>query len=297
MANFDELDSLSKLGAVSSSGEVSKVKHVTRSGSNARVSGGNAKVSRESKNLLSIILEDSAAAAEVESLRNEEKKRRADEEARIAKEIEEERTRLEAEQQMIAEKQAQADLRNRQAEMQAQLQRQKDIEAGLIDLEEEARIAREEEARRLAEEQARAKKAADKHAATELRMSQETELEALRRDQLARESAPAASRMPLVIGLVVTLLLICGGVGAYWFMKPEPIDIYALSAEEETRALAFLPEDMDSVSVDVLIVKQMEEVKEDKPRAKKAAAPAEAPKKKPTLGGGLRGGLFGGGRL
>lgn len=290
MSNFDDLDSLTKLNSLSASGEVAKVKR-------SKPGVGKSKANKESaKNLLGSILDDAAAAAEAEAIRNEEKKRRAEEEARIAKELEEEKARYEAERQLLAEKQAQEDLRIRQAEMQAQLQREKDIEAGLIDLEEEARIAREEEARKRAEEEERARKEAEKKAATELRISQEYELEALRREQLAKESAPKASKLPMLVAIAAGVLLVAG-IGTYYMLTQEEIDIYALPEESMTRTIGFIEDDTQMSRINANIVKQAEDPKPERTRPKKKAPAAEpVAKPKPTLGGGKKGGLFGGKR-
>lgn len=289
MSNFDDLDSLTKLNSLSASGEVAKVKRTPHSLGKSKANKENA------KNLLGSILDDTDAAAEAEKIRNEEKKRRAEEEARIAKELEEEKARYEAERQIIAEKQAQEDLRIRQAEMQAQLQRQKDIEAGLIDLEEEARLAREEEERKRAEEAERERKEAEKKAATELRISQEHELAALRREQIAKEAAPKTSNMPKIIAAVAVLVIALGAV-AYFVLDQEEIDIYALSETSDTRTIGFIEDDLQMSRVNVSIVKQAEDPKPVKARPRRKAAPAEPAKPKPTLGGGKRGGLFGGKR-
>ncbi|MBO5753468.1 MAG: hypothetical protein J6S69_07235 [Proteobacteria bacterium] len=290
MSNFDDLDSLTKLNSLSASGEVAKVKR-------SKPGGSKSKANKESaKNLLGSILDDAAAAAEAEAIRNEEKKRRAEEEARIAKELEEEKARYEAERQLIAEKQAQEDLRIRQAEMQAQLQREKDIEAGLIDLEEEARLAREEEARKRAEEEEKARKVAEKEAATALRISQEHELEALRREQLAKAAAaPKSSKLPMIICIAAGVLL-AAGVGVYFMLSQEEMDIYALPEESVTRTIGFIDEDMQMARINASIVKQAEDPKPEKARPKKKAPAAEPAKPKPTLGGGKKGALFGGRR-
>ena len=289
MSNFDDLDSLTKLNSLSASGEVAKVKR-------PKPGGSKSKANKESaKNLLGSILDDAAAAAEAEAIRNEEKKRRAEEEARIAKELEEEKARYEAERQLIAEKQAQEDLRIRQAEMQAQLQREKDIEAGLIDLEEEARLAREEEARKRAEEEEKARKVAEKEAATALRISQEHELEALRREQLAKAAVPKSSKKPMIISIAIGVLL-AAGVGVYFMLSQEEMDIYALPEESVTRTIGFIDEDMQMARINASIVKQAEDPKPERARPRKKAPAAEPAKPKPTLGGGKKGGLFGGKR-
>ena len=290
MSNFDDLDSLTKLNSLSASGEVAKVRRTSQG-------DGKSKPGKESaKNLLGSILDDAAAAAEAEAIRNEEKKRRAEEEARIAKELEEERARYEAESQLLAEKQAQEDLRIRQAEMQAQLQREKDIEAGLIDLEEEARLAREEEERKAAIEAEKARKAAEKKAANDLRISQEYELEALRRDQLAKAAAPKASKLPKILWAVGLVLLLGVGVGVYFLNQEEPVDVYALSDSVGTRTVGFIEDEVQIAKVGISEVKQAEDPKPERARPRKKAAPAEPAKPKPTLGGGRKGGLFGGKR-
>ena len=130
-------------------------------------------------NLLGDLLNDSAAEAEAERLRREMEQKRAAEEERLQQEHEEEMAKLEAERALLAEQQAQEERRMHQAEMAAQVQRQKDIEAGLIDLEEEARLAREEAERQRREAEEKASKEAESLAKNVLLQNQQAELEAL----------------------------------------------------------------------------------------------------------------------
>ena len=67
--------------------------------------------SESAKNLLGSILDDSAAAAEKERKQLEENRRRAEEEELLRKANEEEMAKLEAEQAILAEQQAQEDLK------------------------------------------------------------------------------------------------------------------------------------------------------------------------------------------
>ena len=286
-------DSLNKLQALSSSADVSRAK-VRRKD---KKKPGN----ESAKNLLGSLLDDSEQAAEREQQELEESRRRAEEEARFQREQEEEMARIEAERAIIAEKQAQEELRIHHAEMQAEVQRQNDIDAGLIDLEEEARQKAAEEERLRREAEARARKEAEKRAANELRKSQEFELEALRQEQLAKQAVPKKNKtVPIIIGAVAAAL-VAGIVAFVVLSNQKTIDIYAPSAEYDTRTISFMPDQEALVAASINIVKQEEDPKPVKARGPRktssgaTSAPA-ANKPKPTLSGGGKGGLFGGGK-
>lgn len=254
------------------------------------------------KNLLGSILDDTTEAAETERIVREENAKRAEEEAQRQKEMAEEDARLQAEREIIAEKQAQEDLKLHQAEMQAQLQREKDIEAGIINLEEEARQKREEEERKRAKEEAIKRKTEAKLQAIEFKKNQETELEALRQEQLAKEAQPKKSNLPKIIAAAAAVV-IAGVVALVFALNQEVIDPYAMGDEKsyETQSITFVNEDNGMMNMARNLVVQ---APPPKPVAKKsgggkkkggAAAPA-APMPKPSLTGG-KGGLFGKGKL
>lgn len=255
------------------------------------------------RNLLNSVLDDTAAAAEEERIRLEEARKRAEAEARLQKAQEEEMARMEAEQAIMAEQQAQEDLKHHQEELQAQLQRQKDIEAGIIDLEEEARQKRAEEERIRAEEAERVRKAEARKEALALQEHQQNELEKLRLEEKARNSEPKKSKLPVVLGITV-LMTVLALAGCFVFGVfdrgnfDEAGHYYNLSEEVNSRGVAFVEDNVDIMSVKTLMVKQAEDPKpvakpSNRPKRPAAAAPAEP---KPSLMGG-RGGLFGGGKL
>jgi hypothetical protein len=159
-------------------------------------------------------------------------------------------------------------------------------------------LEREEAARKRAEEEEKARKVAEKEAATALRISQEHELEALRREQLAKAAVPKSSKKPMIIGIAIGVLL-AAGVGVYFMLSQEEMDIYALPEESVTRTIGFIDEDMQMARINASIVKQAEDPKPvaaPKNRPKRPAAAAAPEPSKPSLTGG-RGGLFGGGKL
>lgn len=256
------------------------------------------------RNLLNSVLDDTAAAAEEERIRLEEARKRAEEEARLQKEREEEMARMEAEQAIMAEQQAQEDLKHHQEEMQAQLQRQKDIEAGIIDLEEEARQKRAEEERIRAEEAERVRKAEAKKEALALQEHQKIELEKLKLEERAREAAPKKSKLPMVLGIaaLMAILAVAGLFVFGVFDRGHYGDAglyYNLSEEINTRGVAFVQDNEDIMGVKTAMVKQAEDPKPvaaPKNRPKRPAAAAAPEPSKPSLMGG-RGGLFGGGKL
>ena len=285
-------DTLNKLSQLSSSSELSKVK-IKRP---ARGKPG----SESAFNLLGSILDDSSAAAEEEKRRLETARREAEEQERRQKEAEEEALRLDAERELLAEQKAQEELKQHQAEMQAQLQRQKDIEAGIINLEEEARLAREAEECKRAEEEAKRQKVQAKQDAIMLKKTQEHELASLKQEELARNSIPKKSKVPLIVGLAAIVLII-GGIATYLMATEEVLDPYALSEGDEFEAseIAFVKDKAEYMTMAVSVVKQEEEKIERKVTPKKkpttSAKPAvQTPSNKPGLRGG--GGLIGGGR-
>ena len=229
------------------------------------------------RKLLGSILDDSAAAAEEERRRLEETRRRAEEEERRKKEEEEEMARLEAERAIIAEQQAQEDLKMQQAKMQAQLQREKDIEAGIINLEEEARIAREAEAKKRAEEEAKRKKAQDRRDAIDLKKTQENELAALKQEELARKSMPALSKMP-IFAAAAAVIAVIAGVAAFFLLAQKHVEPYALMGGEDyaLRRVVFTKENPEYFTMDVSVVEQ------EKP--KPVADSNRKPGKRPSSG-------------
>ncbi|MCL2325747.1 MAG: hypothetical protein FWC40_04520 [Proteobacteria bacterium] len=263
--------SLNKLSEMSSSGEVARVKQRRSVKAQAWSSDDNA------SNLLGCILDDSSKDAEEEARQQEEARQRATEDARRRREYEEDMKRLEAERELTAQQQQQEELRLRQAEMQAQLQRQKDIEAGLIDLEEEARLAREEEARKRAEAEAKARKEAEKRANELLLREQQAEIEALRQQEILEQSRPKRSKVPFIAMAALVVLGLGGGIG-YYLLSQEPVDIYALSTDYDSRSIGFLPESLDMVSMEVMVVKQA-----DDPKPVRATT---APRPRPAGGSG-----------
>jgi len=286
--------SLNKLSEMSSSGEMARVKQRRSVKAQAWGSDDNA------SNLLGCILDDSSKDAEEEARHHEEARQRASEEARRQREYEEDMKRLEAERELIAQQQQQEELRVRQAEMQAQLQRQKDIEAGLIDLKEEARLAREEEARKRAEADAKVRKEAEKRANELLLREQQAEIEALRQQEILEQSRPKRSKAPFIAMAALVVVGLGGAIG-YYLLNQEPIDIYALSTEYDSRSIGFLPESLDMVSMEVMVVKQADDPKPVRPVVTRPRPPGGGGGAKPpggdppaSTGGGLGGGKSGG---
>lgn len=289
MANLN--DSLNKLSSLSSSGELSRV--------NIRRPGRGKPGGESAKNLLGDLLNDSAEAAEAERIRKEEERKRVEEEERMQKELEEEKLKLEAEQALMTEQQAQEALREQQAKLQAQVQREKDIEAGLIDLEEEARQKREEEERKRAEEDAKRKKEEERQASIERQAKQQAELEALQKEELVRRAVPKKSKAVPVI--IVAACVVVAALAAVYIFKIQPdmekearyFAAFDLAEKYESRGVAFLSEDQDMTDTYAInIVKQGEDPKPVKVRSKKdkgGSGGGAATTTKPTLGGGLLG--------
>lgn len=284
--------SLNKLAEMSSSGEVAKVKQRRQVKEQAWVSNDSA------KNLLGSLLSDSSKAAEEELARQEAAAAQAVEAARRAREREEEMLQLEAKRELLSEMQAQEEMRLRQLEMQAQLQRQKDIEAGVIDLEEEARLQREAEERQRKEAEERQRKEEEKRASEALLREQAKELEALRQKELLEQAMPKRSKLiPIVLAAVV--LFGAAGVGIFLHLNQEEIDIYAPSAQYDTRTIGFMPDESAMLAVQMQLVKQAEPPKPvvarprsaSRSRPKTGGSTVAAPEKKPS---GLKsGGLLG----
>lgn len=288
MANLN--DSLNKLSELSSSGEVARVSRPKRNAAK--------KQTESAKNLLGSLLDDSVATAEMERVRDEEAKKRAEEEAQRKKEYDEEMAKLEAEQAILAEQNEIEERKARQAEMQAQLQREKDIEAGIIDLEEEARQKREAEEREAAIAAEKAKKEADKRAAEALRISQQNELEALHNEEINAVAAPKKQNFG-IIGVVIVLILVVGGAAGFFLKEKSDnaFDYYGLNSEYHTQTIRFVALDTSVVGANFSIVKQEAPPKPvKKAPAKKKPAQTVAPKPKPSLSGG-KGGLFGNRKL
>ncbi len=291
MANNSALnDSLNKLSELSSSGEVARVNRAKRR---------NKGKSESAKSLLGNLLDDSVAAAEEERLRDEARKRAEEEEALRRKEHDEEMAKLQAEQAILAEQNEIEERKMRQAEMQAQLQRQKDIEAGIIDLEEEARQKRAEEERLAAIAAEKARKEAEKIAAQKLRIEQQNELEALRIEEANAAAAPKKNSNFLIIALAAAIIIAVAFLGYRQYDINAKIDYYALEDNCAPISLTFVDARMDEFAVASNVVTQEAPPKPaaKKSGAKKKTAQPAAAKPAPSLTAGRKGGLFGSGKL
>lgn len=287
MANHSSLnDTLDRMQALSSSTEMAKVK-IRRP---RREKPGSENV----KNLLSDLLDDSAQAAEEEKRRRKEDRERAEEEKRQKQEAEAETARLEAEKALEAEKQAQEALKQHHAEMQAQVQRLNDIDAGLIDLEEEARQKAAEEARQRAEAEAKARKLAEQKAAEELKRQQESELHALRSEQIEKQSNVKKSHsVPIALAALAVVIITLVVVYVVATMpKDGEGDVYRLGKTYTVREIAFQRENTEMLMAQADIVKQAPDPKPVKRRpSKKSTSKADTTPKRSLLSS--KGGIFG----
>lgn len=278
----------------------------TSSTGNARVRSrraNKAKPGQESAmSLLDSILDDTNKAAAEEERNQEEARIRAAEEAAEAKEREEMQKRLDGEMLLLKEQQAQADLRKNQSQMAQKVQREKDIEAGLIDVEEEARLAREAEEKKRAEEELKARKAQEKKERRERIAQQKKELQTFAHLEAIEAAQPKKSNAPIFIGLAVAGALIASVV-VVLLLNKEEIDIYKPSDSYETAKVYFLKDSIGTLAMDVSVVKQEAPAAPVKvtPGKKKttgssssSSTPA-ATTTKPTLTSG-KGGLFGKGK-
>ena len=277
----------------------------TSSTGNARVRSrraNKAKPGQESAmSLLDSILDDTNKAAAEEERNQEEARIRAAEEAAEAKEREELQKRLDGEMLLLKEQQAQADLRKNQSQMAQKVQREKDIEAGLIDVEEEARLAREAEEKKRAEEELKARKAQEKKERRERIAQQKKELQTFAHLEAIEAAQPKKSNAPIFIGLAVAVALIASVV-VFLLLNKEEIDIYKPSDSYETAKVYFLKDTTDTLAMDVSVVKQEAPAAPVKvtPGKKKTTGGSSsntstATTNKPTLTSG-KGGLFGKGK-
>ena len=277
----------------------------TSSTGNARVRSrraNKAKPGQESAmSLLDSILDDTNKAAAEEERNQEEARIRAAEEAAEAKEREEMQKRLDGEMLLLKEQQAQADLRKNQSQMAQKVQSEKDIEAGLIDVEEEARLAREAEEKKRAEEELKARKAQEKKERRERIAQQKKELQTFAHLEAIEAAQPKQSNAPLFIGLAVAVALIASVV-VFLLLNKEEIDIYKPSDSYETAKVYFLKDTTDTLAMDVSVVKQEAPAAPVKvtPGKKKTTGGSSsntstATTNKPTLTSG-KGGLFGKGK-
>ena len=275
----------------------------TSSTGNARVRSrraGKVKPGQESAmSLLDSILDDSNKAAAEEEKQQEEARIRAAEEAAEAKEREELQRRLDGEMLLLKEQQAQDALRKNQSQMAQKVQREKDIEAGLIDVEEEARLAREAEEKKRAEEELKARKAQEKKERRERIAKQKQELQTFAQLEAIEAAKPKKSNAPIFISIAAVLAVVAGII-IYLQVTKEEIDIYALSTNYETMNVNFLKDDPEMSVMASSIVAQAEPVEAPKPTAtskKKSSAKPAAQQPKPSLTGKTgKGGLLGKGK-
>lgn len=290
MSNESSLSkSLTKLQELSSGGEVAKVKR--RSNVKEQAWSSNEKTS----NLLGNLLGEASSLAAQEAERKRAELEAATEEARLAAEQEEELKRLEAEHALMEEKRIHEEKKMRHTQMLAAIEREKKIETGEINLEEEARLKREEEERIRLEKEAILAKEAEKRRAKELLQDQHRQMEELTEQQIEKAAKKKKSRAGLMVAIVAAVVL-CASGGIVWYLtRPEPIDIYALDKEYPSEDFGFLSDDMSATAVGVNIVAQAAPVvaKPVKPRRSSSAKKKETPAGGDTLAKG-RGGLLGG---
>ncbi len=287
-------DSLEELSKASSAG-TAKVR--------ARGRGRKAANKESAESLLDFILDDAGKAAEEEERKHEEARKRAEEEEMLRKEREELQKRMDGEMALIQEQKNQAEMRKMQSQMLQAVEREKAIEAGLIDVAEEERLAREAEEKRRKEEEEKARKAREKKERRERIMAQKAELEALQHEEAVEAAKPQPSKTPQIVIAVVFLLAIAGGVAGY-FLTREHIDIYALNESPSSTTIGFLSEDPTMQVMDHNVVEQEEpkvapkpSTTTNKPRTKPQNTPAPAPKPGLNTGkgsGGLSTGKGGG---
>ena len=290
-------DSLDELSRTSSSAGVARVKR----GRNRK--GAN-KESAES--LLDSILDDSSKAAEEEQRKQDEARKLAEEEEMLRKEREEVQKRIDGEMLLLKEQKAHEELRKNQSQMIQKVEREKAIEAGLIDVEEEERLAREAEAKKRAAEEEKERKAREKKERRERIAAQKAELESLKHAEQLEAAKPKPSNAPKIVAVAAVAAIIIGVV-AFFMLNKKEIDIYALS-EPSTRSIGFLQEDLETQPMIISIVAQEAPKAPPKASSKKTKRPAgnapstTAAPSKPSLrgkGGGLtsRKGGLGSGKL
>lgn len=271
---------------------------------NARVHRrpGKVKPGQESAmSLLDSILDDSNKAAAEEERRQEEARIRAAEEAAEAKEREALQKRLDGEMLLLKEQQEQEILRKNQAKLAKQVQREKDIEAGLIDVEEEARLAREAEEKKRAEEELRARKAQEKKERREHIAKQKQELQTFAHLEAIEAAKPKKSKAPIFIALGAAVILVAGII-TFLLLTKEEIDIYAPSPAYETMNVYFQKDKLVMLAMGSNVVMQEAPVVAPKPSSTKrkssassASAPAPA-QPKASLSDKGKGGLLGKGK-
>lgn len=275
----------------------------TSSTGNAKVRSrraNRAKPGQESAmSLLDSILDDTNKAAAEEERNQEEARIRAAEEAAEAKEREEMQKRLDGEMLLLKEQQAQADLRKNQSQMAQKVQREKDIEAGLIDVEEEARLAREAEEKKRAEEELKARKAQEKKERRERIAQQKKELQTFAHLEAIEAAKPKKSNTPIFIAIAAVFLVSCGIVG-YLFLTKEEIDIYQPSESYETVKVYFQKDNIATLAMESNVVAQEAPSAPPKvtPTKKKhtgssSSSASQPASNRPTLTSG-KGGLLGG---
>jgi len=281
----DSLDDLSK----ASSAGTAKVK--------ANRGRGRKAANKESaESLLDFILDDSGKAAEEEERQHEEARKRAEEEEALRKEREELQKRMDGEMALLKEQKSQAEMRKMQSQMLQAVEREKAIEAGLIDVAEEERLAREAEEKKRQEEEEKARKAREKKERKERILAQKAELEALQHEEAVEAAKPQPSKAPQILIAVVLFLAIAGGVAGYLLTR-EHIDIYALKEDPSSMTIGFLSEDR-SMQIMAHNVVEQEKPKAptkpstNKPKPKNPGGGSTTPAgNKPGLNTGKGGGL------
>ncbi|MDX9721103.1 MAG: hypothetical protein RBU37_10155 [Myxococcota bacterium] len=208
-------------------------------------------------NLLAGILGESEAEAEAERKRRDAERKAKEAAEEAERQATEAKRKAEADARLRAEQNRLAEVEVRRTQMLAAIERQKKIEKGEIDLEEEARKKKEEDDRLRREAEAKAAKEAEFNRAQMLIQKQQEQLKEMADRQLEAAALTPKSNTGLYIG-IAAVVVVLGGVAAALLLTGEPPaelpNPYALAAQYPATTIALnMPEsDMNDVGLDVV---------------------------------------------
>lgn len=253
VASLNKLSDLSNQAQDSSEQQVAKVKRRGKVKEQKWMSDDSA------GNLLEGLLGETSLEAEAE-LKRKEEERKAREAAEAAERAAAEaKKKANAEERLREEQNRLQEVQQRRTQMLAAIERQKKIETGEIDVEEEERLRKLEEERLRQEEEAKRAKEAELQHAQSLIQEQQSRLQELANRPLEAAIAEPRSNMGIIVGVAAAALVI--GVGVLLLVvlgseKPEDIDPFALVENFPTQTLTVTSAEGDMAEVGLNIVSQ-----------------------------------------
>ncbi len=252
VASLNKLSDLSSQDQSGAGGQVAKVKQRrTKVKEQSWMSDDNA------GNLLAGLLGETEAEAEQEIKRKEAERKAREAAEEAEKQAAEARKKAESESRLREEQNRLQEVQMRRTQMLAAIERQKKIETGEIDVEEEERLRKLEEEKARREEEARLAKEAQLKHAQDLIQAQQEKLQELANRPLEAAITEPHSNMGVFVAIAAVFLLVAGGVAAYFVLSapaPEKANPFGLVENYPTQMLGVTEAEgvMGDVGLDIV---------------------------------------------